>query len=345
MRENILDHSTQSRPERRTNPNGKGDRDHLVSDRDPIDHERRARAEILSRPRPFRAEARPGEVLAIRPEAFFDLFSFWGPQQNRFTEDGITIVNIDGPLEHHASWCWDSYEAIVGRIEDAMTGKDRVELHKREHYNSWTGEWADGTEPIDETPARAVVLCIDSPGGEAAGSIWCHRRIRALRKKYGVPVYAYANECAASAAYAIASACDEIWLPDTGLVGSIGVIATLYSRLEMNRKMGLQIELVISGDEKADGHADRPITDPVRDRMLDRVMHLAKIFWAAVAKARGTTPKAIQSLQAGVFYGTDAVTVGIADGVKSWNGFLRMVSKTLMETENNVTTPDKAATA
>jgi hypothetical protein len=305
----------------------------------------KARQEVLSKPRAFRSEARPGEVLAIRPEAFFDLFSFWGPKPNTFTEDGITIVHIDGPLEHHASWCWDSYEAIVDRIECAMTGKDKVEAHRHEHYNQWTDEWDDGTEPIDETPARAVVLCIDSPGGEAAGSIWCHRRIRAMRKKYDVPIYAYANECAASAAYAIASACDEIWLPDTGLVGSIGVIATLYSRLEMNRKMGLQIELVISGDEKADGHADRPITDPVRDRMLDRVMHLARIFWACVAKARGTSPKAIQSLQAAVFYGTDAVSVGIADGVMGWNSWLRMIGRTVSENAYNVTTPDKASAA
>jgi peptidase S49-like protein len=316
--------------------------------REPIDHEGRARAEVLSRPRPFRAEARPGECLAIKPEAFFDLFSFWGPQPNTFTEDGLTIIHIDGPLEHHASWMWDSYESIICRLEEALSGADKVRANEWEHFNPWREEgkqWDEGFGPLEATPPRAVVLCIDSPGGEAAGSIWCHRRIRALRKKFGVPIYAYANECAASAAYAIASACDEIWLPDTGLVGSIGVIATLYSRLEMNRKMGLQIELVTSGEEKADGHADRPITDPIRDRMLDRVMHLAKIFWAAVAKARGTSPKAVQSLQAGVFYGVDAVDAGLADGVAGWNRFLRLIAETVSQNDNNVTTPDTASAA
>jgi ClpP class serine protease len=175
--------------------------------------------------------------------------------------------------------------------------------------------------------------------------MWCHRRIRTLRKKYDVPLYAYANECAASAAYAIASACDEIWLPDTGVVGSIGVIATLFDRTAMNRKMGLNIELVTSGDEKADGHADRPITDDIRSRMLDRVMHLARIFWAGVAKARGTTPAAVQALQAGVFYGQDAIDAGIADGVAGWNRFLRTISRSLDASANNVTTPDSASAA
>lgn len=281
----------------------------------------------------------------MRPEAFFDLFTFWGPERNRHTDDGIAIVSIKGPLEHHASWCWDSYESIVSRVEDALTGQDLAKEHEYFHCNSWSGEWDEGFEPMVAVPPRAVVLCIDSPGGEAAGSMWCHRRLRTLRKKYDVPLYAYANECAASAAYAIACAADEIWLPDTGVVGSIGVIATLFDRTAMNRKMGLNIELVTSGEEKSDGHADRPITDDIRSRMLDRVMHLARIFWAGVAKARGTTPAAVQALQAGVFYGDDAITAGIADGVAGWDRFLRTISRSLDASTNNVTTPESASAA
>lgn len=219
-----------------------------------------------------------------------------------------------------------------------MSGKDVVKQHE------WANGWRKDYEAVEPSPARAVVLKIDSPGGEAAGATWIHRKLRSLRKQYDVPLYAYADEMACSAAYSIASAADELWLPDTGTVGSIGVIATLFDRTAMNEKMGLNIELVTSGEFKADGHADRPITDDIRDRMLARVMNLARIFWRTVAKARGTSTQAVADLQAGVFVGQDAVDVGIADGVASWDKFLRTVSASL-EPIDNVTTPDSASAA
>ena len=206
-----------------------------------------------------------------------------------------------------------------------MTGQDLVRLDELE--NRFSKDW----DPIAATPASAVVLRIDSPGGEAAGATYAHRKLRQLRAKYKVPLYAYANEMAASAAYELACAADEIWLPDTGTVGSIGVIATLFDRTEQNKRTGFNVELVTSGARKADNHADRVITDEVRERIQDRVMSLAEIFWGVVAKARGVTPKAVAALEAGVFIGQDAVDVGIADGVASWDRFLRMVASSLAQ--------------
>jgi signal peptide peptidase SppA len=280
-----------------------------------------------SEPRPFRAQPRIGELLAIEPQALDFSYLYTGQIPNDRTEDGIAIVTIHGPLEHHATWWWDSYESIVQRIEDAMSGEDLSRSHELRYG------WREDFEPLDPSPARAVVLCIDSPGGEAAGSAYAHRKIRKLRKQYNTPIYAYANETACSAAYAIASACDEIWLPDTGTVGSIGVIATLFDRTKQNEKLGLNIELLTSGDEKADGHADRPITDDIRARMQARVDALANVFWSFVAKARGTNAKSIAALEAGVFTGQDAVSVGIADGVAGWDKFLRTVRGALKATD------------
>lgn len=277
----------------------------------------------MREPRPFRAQHRAGEVLAIEPQCLDFSYLYTGVPRNDRTEDGIAIVTIHGPLEHHATWWWDSYESILQRVEDAMTGQDIVGLDAM--MNQGSKDW----EPIQAAPARAVVLRIDSPGGEAAGATYAHRKLRQLRQKYNVPLYAYANEMAASAAYEIACAADEIWLPDTGTVGSIGVIATLFDRTKQNERTGFQIELVTSGERKADNHADRVITDAVRARIKARVMTLANVFWRVVAKSRGTTPRAVASLEAGVFIGQDAVDVGIADGVASWDRFLRYVATSL----------------
>jgi signal peptide peptidase SppA len=265
-----------------------------------------------------------GECLAMRPEAADFSFLWTGIKPNDRTKDNIAIVDINGPLEHHETWMWDSYEAIIERVDAALSGEDIVQEWERRHYFSNADD-----KPPEPIPASAVVLCIDSPGGEAAGATWCHRKIQSLKKRYGTPVYSYANEMACSAAYEIACACDEIWLPDTGAVGSIGVIATLFDRTRQNEKMGLNVELITSGEFKADGHADRPITDDIRERMQDRVMILANIFWKTVAKARGTSPKAIAELEAGVFIGEDAVDVGIADGVSGFGSLLKTIAKTL----------------
>lgn len=288
-------------------------------------------------PRPFRAQARGGEILAIEPQALDFSYLYTGVHQNDRTEDNIAIVRICGPLEHHQTSWWDSYESIVCRVEDAMTGQD---IPKQHELRNW---WRDDFEPATAIPASAVVLCIDSPGGEAAGATWGHRKLVDLRQKYDIPIYAYANEMACSAAYEIACAADEIWLPDTGTVGSIGVIATLFDRTEQNKQTGFHVELITSGAEKADNHADRVIDDGVRSRMQGRVMTLAEVFWRVVAHARGTTPKAVAELEAGVFIGHDAIDVGIADGVASWDDFIRNVAASLEAGSGNQTAAKVAA--
>lgn len=285
-----------------------------------------AREQARQHPRRFRAEINVGEMLAMRPEAVEFSYLYTGCVANSRTKSNVAIVTINGPLEHHATFWWDSYESILQRVEDAMQGVDIVKEHEaRTRVMNW-GDLPEEYAPIEPVIPVAVVLCVDSPGGEAAGATYAHRRLRRLRKLYDVPLYAYANETACSAAYELACAADEIWLPDTGTVGSIGVIATMFDRTRQNEKIGLNIELVTSGELKADGHADRPLTDEVLARMQTRVYQLANVFWGVVAKSRGTNAKSVAALEAGVFTGQDAVDVGIADGVCGWSKFLTIVA-------------------
>ena len=70
---------------------------------------------------------------------------------------------------------------------------------------------------------RGVILDVDSPGGEVGGLFDLVARIAALKASFGKPLWAVANEDALSAAYAIASAADRIYVTQTGEVGSVGV--------------------------------------------------------------------------------------------------------------------------
>lgn len=257
---------------------------------------------MRTRPKP-QAVTREGRQLdtkqwrtsAIDPRAFDGWYS--GGYTPTDATDGIAVVSVCGPLDHHQGWWLDSYDSIVCRVGEAFA---------------------------DET-VKAVVLCFDSPGGDASGVEEAHRAIRRMRADTGKPLFAYSNESCYSAAYWLACAADEIWLPPTGGVGSVGVIAEAVDVTGANDKAGVRIELVTSGTQKADGHPERPLTDDILGRVQARVDKLASIFFASVAASRRIKPAAVAALQAGTFLGDDAIAAGLADGIAGFDDFLDTV--------------------
>lgn len=257
----------------------------------------RARATRAPSQRPFRTTARPDEVLAIVPaKAFYFMFSC-ANTETTLTDDGVAIVNIEGGLEHKAGW-FDSYESIVQRVREAAEDED----------------------------VKSVVLKIDSPGGDVSGLYESVKTIQAIKDETGKPFYAYANELAASAAYALACSCDEIYMPEAAGVGSIGVISMMGEMTGKDRKDGIKYEVITSGARKADGNPHVEISDGARKRVQRRVDGLAAMFFALVADSRGVSAKKVEALQADVFYGDDALQTRLADGLASWDEFLGMVS-------------------
>jgi signal peptide peptidase SppA len=240
---------------------------------------------------------RKNQALAISPSALDQDFEGGAEPAETKSEKGIAIVSICGPLTHHENPFFDSYDCILERIECAMQ---------------------------DEC-VGAVVMCIDSPGGDANGTVSTHKRIRSLRSQYDKPIFAYSNEEMYSAAYAIGSSADEIWVPETGGVGSVGVICPLVDRMAANKKAGLRVKLITTGARKADSHEDRPMTDDVIASIQSRVDQIGQAFFKVVAKSRGMSVKAVEDLQAGVFLGQKAVESGLADGVSGWITFLNHV--------------------
>lgn len=244
-------------------------------------------------------------ILAIRADA---LDTEYGPADTDTSqEQSIACVSICGPLEHHSSWMFDNYDDIVARVECALADED----------------------------TSAVVMVIDSPGGDAAGTTEAHKRIRELRALYDKPIYAYANEAMCSAAYAIGSAADEIWGPETGVIGSVGVICPLIDTTEANKKAGIKVKLMTSGARKADSHSDREMTDAVINNVQRHIDQMAKGFWKIVASARGMSVKAVRDLEANTFIGQNAVDAGLADGVAGWYEFIEYVQSAVDEVGTN----------
>jgi len=253
-------------------------------------------------------DAKQWRACAIDPRAFGGWYD--GGYRETCVDGGVAFVYVCGPLDHHQSWWLDSYDSIVARVAYALADPD----------------------------AQAIVICFDSPGGDASGVEEAHQKIKAMRAQYAKPVYAYANESCYSAAYWLAAACDGIWLPPTGGVGSVGVIAEVVDLTAMDAKNGVRIELVTTGKQKADGHPDRPLTDEILARVQERVNKIGDVFFASVAASRGMTPDAVQALQAACLLGADAKAAGLADDVISWDAFIADVRAGFDTGKNRATT-------
>jgi ClpP class serine protease len=256
------------------------------------------------------------------PGSFFWLMGS-GPKPSERKGDVCTVF-VRGELEFHRDdWgCCESYEGILERMQAAITGQDLVEQHASAH-----GHEAD-FKALDASPPRTIIVSIDSPGGVVSGLNETCRALRKMVKEHPeIEFCAYVNEMAASAAYALACSFPEIICPRSAILGSIGVISTMISQARKNQKDGYDIRLLTSGARKADGHLHAPITDEAVEVEQDRVEKLAASFFKMVSKSRGLSVETIESYQAGIFLGPDAVKRGLADAVMSFDDVLLGASR------------------
>ncbi len=207
-------------------------------------------------------------------------------------DGGIAVVPVLGPLVARNDWL----SALFGAIA----------------YGDLVGAVAQAFADQD---VRAVVLEVDSPGGEVAGLFDAVGTLRDLKERYDKPLHAVANEAALSAAYAVASAADRLIVTRTAEVGSIGVVAVHVDESGADKQAGLAWTYVFAGDRKVDGNEHQPLSDRARAAIQADVDRLHAELCAIVAANRGTTPEAIRSTEAAIYRGELAVAAGLADGV------------------------------
>ncbi len=251
---------------------------------------------------------RNGKPLALIPSAIGVPYP---PKNsiNSVSPDGTRIFTmcIEGPLVHKpdmSGWSyWENYEDIA----DCFTAL------------------------IHDDDVDAVVLKINSPGGEVSGLFETIKIMTAAKVSSGKPVVAYIDEDCYSAAYALAMVADDIVVPPTGNVGSIGVITVMAECTEANKKAGIRVEVIKSGDLKADGHPNVELTDDAIARTQAKVDELAVMFFDLVADTRGIPSSKIAGFQAGTFTGDAAVKSGLADIVMSFADCLTLLESSVRD--------------
>ena len=162
---------------------------------------------------------------------------------------------------------------------------------------------------------RGVILDVDSSGGEVGGLFDLVEQIGAIKATGEKPLWAVANESALSAAYAIASAADRIYVTRTAEVGSIGVVAVHVDESGADAKAGLVWKFVFAGERKVDGNAHEPLSERARATIQADVDRLYAEFCALVAGNRGISSEAARGTNAAIYRGELAVRAGLADRI------------------------------
>jgi signal peptide peptidase SppA len=168
---------------------------------------------------------------------------------------------------------------------------------------------------IDDPSVRGIILDVDSPGGEVGGLFDLVDQLRTTRGTKAKPLWAVANESALSAAYAIASATDRLYVTRTGEVGSIGVVAVHVDESAADAKAGLAWSFVFAGERKIDANAHEPLSERARATIQADVDRLYAEFCALVAANRGISSEAARNTNAAIYRGELAVRAGLADRV------------------------------
>ena len=184
---------------------------------------------------------------------------------------------------------------------------------------------------------RAILLEVDSPGGEAAGVFDLSDLVYEARSLK--PVWAVADEEAFSGAYAIASAAERLIVPRTGGLGSIGVVAVHVDRSARDAMEGFRTTTVYAGAAKNDFNPHETLKDGARQTLQVEVDRVYALFVDTVARNRGLTADAVRATEARLFFGEDAVRAGLADEVGTLRDSLTALAVTLAEPRSIIAVP------
>lgn len=201
---------------------------------------------------------------------------------------GVATIPVDGPIFRKAN------------LFTAMSGATSLEVLAKDFHAA-----------LHNPQVRSILLAIDSPGGEATGVNEFAEIVYAARGQK--PIVAYVEGLGASAAYWIASACDEIICDATAMLGSIGVVAAMDAPDETGE------EIVFVSTQSPNKRPDLR-TDDGKLQIQSLIDATADVFVTAVARNRGvSTEHVLERFGAGgLKLGADAVEAKLADRLGSY---------------------------
>ena len=165
---------------------------------------------------------------------------------------------------------------------------------------------------LKDKSIAAVVLRVDSPGGDALASDLMWKEIRELGKVK--PIVASMSDVAASGGYYMSMGCEKIVAEPLTLTGSIGVITAKFNLGELYEKVGFHKEILSKGKMAELSADNRPFTEEEEAYFASSARNAYESFRDKAALSRGMAPEEMEKYAQGrVWTGRRAKEVGLVD--------------------------------
>jgi protease IV len=187
---------------------------------------------------------------------------------------------------------------------------------------------------FDDENTKGVVLRINSPGGSPVQSAMIYDEIRRLREENPkVPLHVVIEEICASGGYYVASAGEKIYVNQSSMIGSIGVLLDSFGFTEAMKKVGVERRLLTAGEHKGLLDPFSPLDEKERGHIQNMLKEVHEQFITAVKEGRGERLKITPDTFSGLVYsGIAGVKMGLADDF----GTVESVARDVIKEENIV---------
>ena len=172
---------------------------------------------------------------------------------------------------------------------------------------------------------KAVALLINSPGGSPVQSSLIGKRIRALAEEKDVPVVAFVEDVAASGGYWLACAADEIFVDESSIVGSIGVIAAGFGLSDLLKRQGVDRRVYTAGKNKLrlDPFQPEKREDIAWVKGLQADIHETFRAWVKSRRGGKLVGDEETLMNGDIWVGQAAVDNGLVDGLGDLRSIMR----------------------
>jgi protease-4 len=226
-----------------------------------------------------------------------------------------------------------SINEYVEHLDVEGKGSDRIAVLYAEGQivDGSGGDYEIGSETLVKSirqirrneKIKAVVLRVNSPGGSALASEIILRELQLLKAKK--PLIISMGDVAASGGYYIAAAADSIFAMPNTITGSIGVFGMMFNvGPALKDKLGVTFDEVKNAPMADFPNMSRPMTPEEAGRMQSTIDTIYTTFKSRVAKGRKIDISMVDSIAQGrVWTGTDAMAIGLVDGLGGLDRALR----------------------
>ncbi|MBV1951450.1 MAG: signal peptide peptidase SppA [Cycloclasticus sp.] len=164
---------------------------------------------------------------------------------------------------------------------------------------------------------KGIILRVNSPGGSPVQSSYVYQAIKAIKKNQpDLPVYAVVEDLCASGGYFIAAAADKIFVNESSIVGSIGVVMNGFGFTDVMKTLGVERRLYTAGSHKGFMDPFSEIKPGERKHVQGMLDSIHDEFIQAVKQGRGDRLQDNPDLFSGlVWAGNDSIRLGLSDAI------------------------------